>query len=431
MTRPAIQPPNWKTFQADRTINFQFPGLSVIVLRDMVSFSEEEEAQVIAVLRDHNITDYSVTELPLAPVEPAPPAEISPETVSSNHADRLASLRRGAQVESDTPTTPQSISPPVPSELPLVAESAEEQMQKEFAISKAIAVSIVDELTGLVRTSLTFYYRNLRDRVCELSKQTLEKEREYLNLSVAQLTHGFVSKAVEKIITVGLPKEAKRIKERLEAFDVTASQIDTAMTSVKEKVRHSMTQFTESQTDVKTKLKELVRFQVEKEQLFQEVAAQKDVDAELKRRIRTELTKISNYDFVDSMWCEKDCFVVKVKDVVIRDPQNKNKEFKLGEYKIYLNLKKVESGNILRVVHVGTPHADYMHPHISSGGNNICFGSGNTASGIMKLIGEFDLALAVELLYRFLNMYNPKSPYQKPYPLMQHWKNRDNWKEKT
>lgn len=417
---------NWKTIRVSRRIDFQFPGRNVIVANDIVSFPLDgaTEVAVLARLAEAGIEVREEIELPIVS-EPEAVNEPPVEVRGRVQRPPIPQVRRTSQESVNESVTP----PRIPGDLPLPAEEIEGEMQKQFILSKAEAESIVEELAGLVRTSLSFYYKNLRDRVCSVAKQVLEKERDYLNLSVSKMTFGYVSNALEKAITIGLDRKKKGIKEKLGAFGITDEQIDNAVGTVREKVRGSMRAFTSSEADVTRQLNELVGFEIEKEQLLAEVAGQKDVNVSIKERMLQELTKMSQFPYVRKMYCTASSFVVEVKDVKVLDPENSNREYFLGEYEIWLNLKEVERGveGILRVVHMGTPTADYVHPHVSDGGRNICFGSGNAAEGIMRLIGEFDIALVIQVLYGFLNAYNPDSPYQKPEDLMKHWRLRDGW----
>lgn len=429
---------NWKTIRVSNRIDFPFPGLNVIVANDIVSFplDGETEQRVVARLTEAGITVREEIDLPIVPesdsYRPAPPAAAvrrQPPPPVVRRALRTPRTQVRPVYEENTEA---ALSPPgIPGDVPLPVEEMEEEMQKQFILSKAEAESIVEELAGLVRTSLSFYYKNLRKRVCEVALQVLEKERDYLNLSVSKMTFGYVSKALEKVITTGLDKRKIAVIEKLGGFGITEEQVETAVGVVRSRVRESMSGFTQSEEEVNRQLDALVTFEVEKEELFAEVAAQKDIDVSIKERMRQELIKMSQFPYVQKMYCTASSFVVEVKNVKVLDPEDKNREYFLGEYEIWLNLTKVEDSGaegILRLVHMGTPNADYMHPHVCSRGNNVCFGSGNTSQGIMKLIGEFDIALVVQVLYGFLNGYNPDSPYQKPYSLMRHWMDRDNWK---
>jgi len=60
----------------------------------------------------------------------------------------------------------------------------------------------------------------------------------------------------------------------------------------------------------------------------------------------------------------------------------------------------------------------YAHPHISDGGE-VCLG--NISSGLTKLLGEFEIYAALELLHKFIHEYNVEDAYQK----IQYWNDPD------
>jgi hypothetical protein len=60
----------------------------------------------------------------------------------------------------------------------------------------------------------------------------------------------------------------------------------------------------------------------------------------------------------------------------------------------------------------------YHHPHVDDGGG-VCLG--NISSGLTRLLGEFEIYAALELLHRFVHQYNPEDAYQK----IQYWNDSD------
>ncbi|HEY8694445.1 MAG TPA: hypothetical protein VIR57_17080 [Chloroflexota bacterium] len=80
------------------------------------------------------------------------------------------------------------------------------------------------------------------------------------------------------------------------------------------------------------------------------------------------------------------------------------RRYLLGEYRLTLDF-----GGDVRVdslAHLG-PKPSWDHPHVQDG--LPCLG--NLRPGILKLIAEFELALAVQLLLDFLVTYQPESAY--------------------
>jgi hypothetical protein len=81
-----------------------------------------------------------------------------------------------------------------------------------------------------------------------------------------------------------------------------------------------------------------------------------------------------------------------------------SRRYQLGEYRVTVDLQgdlRIDS-----LSHLG-PKAGWDHPHVQAG--LPCLG--NLRSGVLKLIAEFELALAVQLLLDFLAIYQPETAY--------------------
>lgn len=78
--------------------------------------------------------------------------------------------------------------------------------------------------------------------------------------------------------------------------------------------------------------------------------------------------------------------------------------FRLGRYQLMIAVEgdvRIES-----IDHLG-PKSHWDHPHIQGG--LPCLG--NLRAGVLKLIAEYELALAVQVLLDFLTTYDPESAY--------------------
>jgi len=93
--------------------------------------------------------------------------------------------------------------------------------------------------------------------------------------------------------------------------------------------------------------------------------------------------------------------VVDTDDVTI---EWEGRRYRLGEYRIALDL--AGDVRIDSLDHLG-PKAGWDHPHIQAG--LPCLG--NLRPGVLKLIAEFELALAAQLLLEFLTIYQPETAY--------------------
>lgn len=95
------------------------------------------------------------------------------------------------------------------------------------------------------------------------------------------------------------------------------------------------------------------------------------------------------------------------------------KRYELGNYCI-----RISSDGRLTItnerVRELTGQTYYQHPHIFDNGadRNVCLG--NIGPGIMKLIGSYEYAVAVQILIRFLHTVTSEEPYERY--LVTHWK---------
>ena len=93
--------------------------------------------------------------------------------------------------------------------------------------------------------------------------------------------------------------------------------------------------------------------------------------------------------------------VVETSDVVV---EWNHQSFRLGRYQLIIALDgdvRIES-----IDHLG-PKSHWDHPHVQGG--LPCLG--NLREGVLKLIAEYELALAVQVLLDFLTTYDPESAY--------------------
>jgi hypothetical protein len=88
--------------------------------------------------------------------------------------------------------------------------------------------------------------------------------------------------------------------------------------------------------------------------------------------------------------------------------------FDIGTLDIELDLSR---GNA-KISNLTNSPNDYPHPHVNDSGE-ICLG--NISSGLSRLLGEFEIYGALELLHKFVHTYNEPDAYQK----IQYWNDPD------
>ena len=91
-----------------------------------------------------------------------------------------------------------------------------------------------------------------------------------------------------------------------------------------------------------------------------------------------------------------------------------DEKYEIGVLMIELELSR---GQVI-MRNLTNPVNNYPHPHVNDNGE-ICLG--NVSAGLTKLLGEFEIYGALELLHKFIHEYNEDDPYQK----IQFWKDPD------
>ncbi len=91
-----------------------------------------------------------------------------------------------------------------------------------------------------------------------------------------------------------------------------------------------------------------------------------------------------------------------------------DEKYEIGVLLIELELSR---GKVI-LSNLTNPVNNYPHPHVNDNGE-ICLG--NVSAGLTKLLGEFEIYGALELLHKFIHEYNEDDPYQK----IQYWNDPD------
>lgn len=89
-------------------------------------------------------------------------------------------------------------------------------------------------------------------------------------------------------------------------------------------------------------------------------------------------------------------------------------DFNIGTLVIELNLSRGQA----KITNLTNISNGYPHPHVNESGE-ICLG--NISTGLARLLGEFEIYGALELLHKFVHTYNEPDAYQK----IQYWDDPD------
>lgn len=99
---------------------------------------------------------------------------------------------------------------------------------------------------------------------------------------------------------------------------------------------------------------------------------------------------------------EEDTLIATTNEVCITYDSYK---YVIGEFDVHIDLK---TGN-LKITNETNKTSGYDHPHINNG--NPCLG--NIADGLIRMITEFELFGALQMIYNYLHSYNADSVYHK------------------
>lgn len=96
------------------------------------------------------------------------------------------------------------------------------------------------------------------------------------------------------------------------------------------------------------------------------------------------------------------------------DIWHNDEKYEIGILMIELNLSRGQ----VRISNLTNQVNGFAHPHVSDGGD-VCLG--NISSGLTRMLGEFEIFAALELLHKFIHQYNEEDAYQK----IQYWNDSD------
>jgi hypothetical protein len=89
-------------------------------------------------------------------------------------------------------------------------------------------------------------------------------------------------------------------------------------------------------------------------------------------------------------------------------------DYDIGTLVIELNLSRGQA----KIINLTNAANGYPHPHVNESGE-ICLG--NISTGLARMLGEFEIYGALELLHKFVHTYNEPDAYQK----IQYWDDPD------
>jgi hypothetical protein len=154
--------------------------------------------------------------------------------------------------------------------------------------------------------------------------------------------------------------------------------------------------------------KAITKSLIEKREAERELARLSDTERGAEaERLQREFDQLAACEPVVAVRAYPDRIEVDTKTVHI---EHLGRKYEIGRMRVVLR----HDGNI-EFFNLTSPHGGCAHPHVS--GNRACLG--NITQAIAKLMAEREYAVVINMLFRFLESYNPQSPHSKI----------ENWKE--
>ena len=204
---------------------------------------------------------------------------------------------------------------------------------------------------------------------------------------------------LESILKNIIPKAIEAVKEKKEhLFKMAVSTaIESRVDEYKDRIQSNNSECENLQDQIRT-----TRLQIETD--TQALAALKGTKGQWIIKAQKEYKNIFHLipNMYSSFRIEEDKLIATTNEVCITYDSYK---YVIGEFDVQINLK---SGN-LKITNETNKTSGYDHPHINNG--NPCLG--NIADGLIRMITEFELFGALQMIYNYLHSYNPDSVYNK------------------
>jgi hypothetical protein len=208
---------------------------------------------------------------------------------------------------------------------------------------------------------------------------------------------------VNAVLQVLIPKAKESAeKSQLKQFkNAVSSAIETRVSEYKDRIE-------ENEEEAQKLEQQLLNLQ---RQINTDAQAYKALDGtkgQWKKKAAREFEYLHRLteSLYESIRVDGEKLIAKTSEVSI-NYDGSSYEIGIFEVKIDLPTGDLDIQNLTHKV------AGYQHPHISDG--KPCLG--NIGSGVIRMLAEFELFGALQIIHKFLHSYNSQSPYHK----IEHW----------
>ncbi len=204
---------------------------------------------------------------------------------------------------------------------------------------------------------------------------------------------------LESILKNIIPKAIEAVKERKKhQFKMTVSAaIESRVDEYKDRIQSNNSECENLQQQILN-----TRLQIETD--TQALSALNGTKGQWK--VKTEKEYKNLFHLIPNMYSsfriEDDKLIADTNEICIT---YEHYEYVIGEFEVQISLKTGD----LKINNVTNKVSGYDHPHINRG--NPCLG--NIADGLIRMITEFELFGALQMIYNYLHSYNPDSVYNK------------------
>ena len=204
---------------------------------------------------------------------------------------------------------------------------------------------------------------------------------------------------LESILKNIIPKAIETLKEKKEHNfkQAVSSAIESRVDEYKDRIQSNNSECENLQDQIRT-----TRLQIETD--TQALTALNGTKGQWKVKAEKEYRNL--FHLIPNMYSafkiEDDKLIASTNEVCITYDCY---EYVIGEFDIHIDLKTGD----LKIHNTTNKVSGYDHPHINKG--NPCLG--NIADGLIRMITEFELFGALQMIYNYLHSYNPDSVYNK------------------
>ena len=281
---------------------------------------------------------------------------------------------------------------------------------------------------------------SLRDNIVGARQSLNSKFQDFVNIATQAKATEYLNKEVEKLVkNLENPNDEwktklKEISDRLKSlggYIQSETLGDTIITKIKAVLNSSVSMRSSEAAMREVSIAETaLNANIE---ALKVVALTKNT---ISQTARQQLGDIAGLAFVEEIQFHGGSLVITTSPAKLmymwgiysdKDCAKNQRELEIGKFKIYLSMQRDVGGIELENLKYGN-NGYHQHPHISGKANagrgqSICWGS--ISQSVMKLLRDWDFLTLVQLIWSYLNSYNPFDSYVKLERLWKNWTGED------